>query len=78
MYLFYFSGEEFHPHFLPSLAAGAARGAASAYAAMQRARGGWLPPPLVDMIPHGLYIGLTEPRMDQSLRGLTPRRSRGA
>ena len=35
-------------------------------------------PPLVDMIPHGLYIGLTEPRINQSLRGLTPRRSRGA
>ncbi len=35
-------------------------------------------PPLVDMIPHGLYIGLTERRMNQSLRGLTPRRSRGA
>ncbi len=33
---------------------------------------------LVDMIPHGLSIGLTEPRMDQSLRGLPPRRSRGA
>ncbi len=32
----------------------------------------------VDMIPHGVYLGVTQSRMDQSLRRLTPRRNSGA